>query len=189
MIRDLLYKTRTVRRYRRDELPTEEELRFMVECARMTPSAANRQRVRFAFITGERADEAFDCVRFAGYLPECERPGYDDRAGAYLVLLSDLKEPDVHVSMDIGICAEACVLAAREQGYGACMIRSFDPKRIDALVGSPDGLYSNLVISIGRDAENADIVDMKNGDIRYYRDNATNTNIVPKRTLDELIVG
>ena len=188
MIYDLLYKTRTIRRFSRDVIPSREELTELVRCARVTPSAANRQRLRFAFIMKESADRAFEAVRFAGYLPEEERPSYEMRAGCYIVILSDLKQPDTHVSMDIGISAEAIVLAARQAGYGACMIRSFDQAKIDGLIGTPEGLYSNLVIALGRDAERADITDMKNGDIKYYRDNKTNTNVVPKRTLDELIV-
>ena len=188
MLYDLLYRTRTIRRFSRDVIPSREELEKCVKCARVTPSTANRQRLRFAFILGEHADEAFSSVAFAGYLPECERPSYEDRAGSYMVILSDMQTPDVHVSIDIGIASEAIVLAAREAGYGACIIRSFKQTQINSLVGAPEGLYANLVIAIGRDNENADIVDMKDGDIKYYRDNATNTNFVPKRTVEELIV-
>ena len=188
MLYDLLYKTRTIRRFKRDEVPSREELVKFVKCARVTPSTANRQRLRFAFILGEGADKAFSSVAFAGYLPESERPTYDDRAGCYLVILSDLQTPDVHVSIDIGIASEAIVLAAREAGYGSCIIRSFKQVEINSLVGAPEGLYANLVIAIGRGTENADIVDMKNGDIKYYRDKETNTNVVPKRTVEELIV-
>jgi nitroreductase len=101
--------------------------------------------------------------------------------------MSDLENPDTHVSMDIGIAAQATVMAAREMGYGACMIRSFNPEKIARLIGEVPSLYPNLVIALGVDNEIAKVVDMENGDIRYYKDDS-DVNVVPKRTVTELIV-
>ena len=187
MLYDLLLETRTIRHFKRDPAPKREDLVRMVECARLVPSAANRQRIRYAFLLGEAADRAFASVAFAGYLPPEKRPTYEKRAPAYLILMSDLETPDVHVSMDIGIAAQAAVMAAREMGYGACMIRSFKPKEIAALIGDTPGLYPNLVIALGVDDEVARVIDMKDGDIKYFKDER-DVNVVPKRTLSELIV-
>ena len=187
MIYDLLLRTRTIRHFKRDCAPTRSELEKLVRCARLVPSAANRQRIRYAFLLGDAADAAFRSVAFAGYLPPEKRPGYEDRAPAYVVLMSDLQNPDTHVSMDIGIAAQAVVMAARELGYGACMIRSFKQSEIAALVGDTPDLYPNLVIALGADNEEATVVDIKDGDIKYYKDE-NDVNVVPKRTVSELIV-
>ena len=121
--------SRTVRRYSQNKIPTHSELVSFIECARVSPSAANRQRVRFALIEGERADAAYAGISLGGYLPEDKRPSYENRPTAYIVLMSECDE-DTNLAIDIGIYAQTIALAASEAGYGTCMIRSFRREHI-----------------------------------------------------------
>ena len=185
-IYDRLLASRTVRRFGRDGAPTGEELKSFVAAARVTPSAANLQRLRFCILEGEAADKAFSGISMGGYLPERERTAYGERPSAYIVLLSESDE-DTNLAIDIGICAEAITLAASEKGYGSCMIRNFKRDIILSLVKTK-GLFAHLVIALGVPAERAEIADLgADGSIKYYHDER-GVNIVPKRPLSELSV-
>ena len=78
------------------------------------------------------------------------------------------------------------MLAAAEQGVGACMFRSYDASAVRDLISSPD-MRPHLVIAFGYPTECVLVEDMKDGNVKYYRD-ADDRHIVPKRTLDELII-
>ncbi len=184
-LRSLATMCRTVRRYKPDLGPSREELLSFVDIARISPSAANRQRLRFKLISGDEAARVFSMISLGGYLPEAERPTANMRPSAYIVILAEESEPDTNLAIDIGIAAESIVLAACEAGYGSCMIRSFRREGISSLVES-DGLTPHLVIALGVAAESARVVDMKDGDVRYYRDG--DCNLVPKRDLCDVVV-
>ena len=186
-IYDRALASRTVRRYSQDKIPTHAELISFVECARICPSAANRQRIKFAFIEGERADEAYAGISLGGYLPEDKRPTYEHRPTAYIVFMSECDE-DTNLAIDIGIYAQTIALAASEAGYGTCMIRSFKREHIIPLTNA-EGLFAHLVIAIGQPAESARIEDVgTDGSIKYYYDES-GVNVVPKRALSDLIIG
>ena len=179
--------SRTVRRYAQNKIPTHAELLSFVECARVSPSAANRQRIKFAFIEGEKADAAYAGISLGGYLPEDKRPTYEHRPTAYVVFMSEFDE-DTNLAIDVGIYAQTIALAASEAGYGTCMIRSFKREQIIPLTGT-EGLFAHLVIAIGEPAESARIETVgDDGSIKYYYDE-DGVNVVPKRSLSELIVG
>ena len=50
MFLDLVKKARSVRGFREDRPVTDEELRYLVECARYTPSARNAQVLKYALM-------------------------------------------------------------------------------------------------------------------------------------------
>lgn len=183
--RSLATACRTVRRYKSDFAPTREELLSFVDIARISPSAANRQRLLYKIISGKEADAVFSMISLGGYLPEGERPTVDMRPTAYIVILARETEPDTNLAIDIGICAESIVLAACEAGYGSCMIRSFKREEILSLI-KEEGLTPHLVIALGKPAEGVRIIPMKNGDVKYYREGGC--NLVPKRDLCDVVV-
>ena len=78
------------------------------------------------------------------------------------------------------------LLAAASEGYGGCIFRGFDRERLTEILGR-DAYVPQLVLALGAPSERVEIVDVKDGDIKYYRDEKS-THFVPKRTLDELIL-
>ena len=184
-LRSLATMCRTVRRYKTDSAPTREELLSFVDIARISPSAANRQRLLYKIISDEEAERVFSMISLGGYLPEDERPTRDMRPTGYIVILAKESEPDTNLAIDIGIAAESIVLAACEAGYGSCMIRSFKREGILSLIKA-EGLTPHLVIAFGKASECARIIPMKDGDVRYYRDGGC--NLVPKRDLCDIVV-
>ena len=74
-----------------------------------------------------------------------------------------------------------------DKGIGACMIGSFDKSKAAELFELPDNIKPRLFIALGKPAETVEIVDINNGDVKYYR-GGKDKHIVPKRTTEELIV-
>lgn len=186
MFFDLIKETRTLRHFDRTKAVSEDDITYVIECARLTPSAANLQRVRYGVIYESGDPCTFSHVAFAGYLADEDKPKANEAATAYLVLLTKDQSPDLNLGIDLGISAEAAVLAAREKGLGACMIRSFDKQYFSDLFA--DTCYCpQLVIALGYPTEKAKITDVVNGSIKYYKD-SDKTNCVPKLSITELLI-
>lgn len=89
-------------------------------------------------------------------------------------------------SCDNGIFAQSILLQAVDLGFGGCIIGSLKKDAIAKLLQLPEHLEPILAVALGKPKENVIIEDMKNGDVKYWRDDSQNHH-VPKRTLDELI--
>lgn len=186
MINELVKKNRSYRRFHADRL-TVAELRSFVESARLSGSAANRQRLRFALVTErEMTDRVFECLRFAAFLTEWSGPAENERPAAYIVMMCK-GELDTNLAIDAGIAAQSILLTATEQGIGGCMFRSYDSPRLTAILDRAEGYAPCLVIALGRPSERVLITEPKDGDLKYYRD-ADDNHVVPKLSLDEIII-
>ena len=186
MFIDLVKQNRSYRRFRADEKISADKLVNFVEAARYTPSACNFQNIRYAIVTEkELSDKVFETLRFANYLKDWKGPSEAERPAAYIVLMTD-KSFDTLLAIDLGISAQTILLAAASEGYGGCIFRGFNREALTAAMNK-DGYTPELVIALGVPAEEVKIVDVKNGDIKYYRDEKS-VHYVPKRTLDELIL-
>ena len=186
MLSELLKITRSYRRYKENERISEKTLREIAGAVRYTPSAANLQRVRVAIVNNDLQNKAvFDTLGFAAYLKDWPGPKEGERPSAYFVLMTE-SDPDVNLAMDIGLSAEAIILSAREKGIGACLFRSFKREALSEILAR-DGYNPVLVISLGYPAEEVVIDEVKNGDIKYFRDE-NDVHHVPKLSPDELII-
>lgn len=187
MLKELVLKTRSYRRFDAERKISSEELREMIDSARLSGSAANRQRIRFVLVNDkETCDKLFGNVAWAGYLKEWSGPTESERPTAYIVMMCKEQNIDTSLAIDMGIYAEAILLTATEMGLGGCMIRSFKKSVIEAILGR-EGYNAAFVIALGKPAERVYITDVKDGDIKYYRDE-NDDHAVPKYSLDELII-
>jgi len=186
--RDLVTRSRSIRRF--DELSAipAETIRELVELACYIPSSANRQLLRYLPVSGsDMIDKVFPCLRWAGYLKDWPGPEAGERPPAALVMLSR-KEDTGCVTCDSGIAAQTIMLGAAEKGLGACIIASIDRDRLVYGLGISDSWEVLLVIALGLPAETV-VIDQidAGGDICYWRDRYC-IHHVPKRKVDELMV-
>lgn len=187
MIEKLIKETRSYRRFDAKREITESELRAMIESARCSGSAANRQRIRFALVCDKTTcDEMFSNVAFAGYLKEWGGPTESERPTAYIVMMCREETVDVNLAIDMGIAAQSILLTATEMGLGGCMIRSFKKSEFDRILDK-EGYHTAFVICLGKPVEKVYLTEVKDGDIKYYRDEKDD-HVVPKFSLDELIL-
>ena len=189
MLKDLVIRTRSIRRFYEDVCVTEETLRELVDLARNTASTVNSQALRFKLITNENERETvFSNLAWAGLLKDWNGPEKGERPSAYIIILCDLSVGS-NKHFDDGIAAQTILLGATEKNLGGCMFGSINRSRLASELNIDLEKYSiDLVLAIGKPKETVKIVDVgENGSTAYYRDSEGN-HYVPKRSLEDLII-
>ena len=186
MIKDLVKKTRSYRRFYEDKKMTLEDLRDLVDTARLTASGANKQPIRYMLFADEKKNaEIFPNLRWAGYLTDWDGPCKGERPTGYIFIV----EPEGSNAMqDEGIAAQTIMLAATEKGFGGCMLGNVDRVTLSDVIGLPKGYQIKLVLALGVPKEEMVIEEIPaTGDIKYYRDE-NQVHHVPKIKLDDVIL-
>ena len=188
MIRDLVVKNRSYRRFH-EESPVEyETLKDLVDLARHSASAANLQPLKYVLSCDpERNALIFSHLAWAAYLKDWSGPAKGERPSAYIVILGD-KGICKSFGCDHGIAAQSIMLGASEKGLGGCMIGSIQRQGLhEALELSPE-YEILLVLALGKPRETVVIEPLgSNGDIKYWRD-SNGVHHVPKRSLNNIIL-
>ena len=187
-LRDLVLRNRSYRRFDESYTIQHETLVELVGLARCTPSATNRQPLKYILSADLKTnDRIFPCLAWAAYLQDWEGPVPGERPTAYIIILID----DTLTKdwwCDDGIVAQTILLGAVEKGLGGCIIGSINKERLTQELAIPKHLKIRLVLALGKPAEQVVLEDLEpGGDFRYWRD-AEGVHHVPKRTLSELIV-
>jgi len=187
-IDDILKERRTIRKFRQDRI-SEELLKKYIDLARLAPSAANLQPIKYAIVhTKEMTDKLFDLTKWAGYLAPQYNPKDDERPTAYIVILTDDNIRKSGCDMDVGAAAQSIILSAYNDGIGTCWIASVDREKTAELLNLSDNLKVSCVIALGYPMESPREVEVEKADIKYYLDN-NGTLCVPKRCSQEVTVG
>jgi nitroreductase len=191
MIQSLILRNRSYRRFYEDvpvELAT---LRELVDLARLSASARNLQPLRFILCTDRETNAAvFSTLAWAGYLKEWPGPVEGERPAAYIVVLADTTiMSQAYIGVDHGLAVQNILLGAVERGLGGCIIGSVQRDRLRRILAIPDRYEILVVLALGKPKEMVVVETVgPDGDIKYWRD-ADHVHHVPKRPLDELIVG
>ncbi len=188
MLIDMMKRTRSYRRFQQEPAPTLDELRSLIEIARLTPSTANRQPLKFILVKEQtELPKVFSTLSWAGYLKDWKGPSEGVQPTAYVIILSDVaisKNPGI----DVGLAAQSMILGAQELGFGACLLAAIDRPSLSKALEIPEGLEIQLVVALGTPGEDVRLTALpSDGDIRYWRDEE-DVHFVPKRSLEELIV-
>lgn len=184
---DIVLKNRSYRAFDERRRVTRSELEYLVSLARVTPSAVNRQPLKyFLSCDGETNDRILPLTAWAGLLKDVKLPPEGKHPAAYIVICVDQRIAK-NADKDVGIVAQTMLLGAADMGLGGCMIGAFDPQKVRAALGLAEYLAPSLIIALGKADERVEIVDIQGGETAYYRDE-TGAHFVPKRTMDELIV-
>lgn len=189
MIRDLVLKNRSYRRFHQETAIDIETLRGLVDLARHSASAANRQPLKYILSgNAEKNSLIFPCLGWAGYLKDWPGPSEGERPSAYIIMLGDT-EISQSFGIDPGIAAQSILLGATEQGLGGCMIASVQKDRLREVLDIPSRYEIVLIIALGKPKETVVINDVKpDGDVKYWRD-SQGIHHVPKRSLNDIIIG
>ena len=185
----LVREARTCRRFVEAEPLSMADLEWLVDCARLTPSARNAQVLRFVLVTrGEVCDELFRLTRWAGALKDAGTPKPGERPTAFIAILAP-REGAPLAPYDAGIASETIQLACATRGWGCCIIYSVDRKGAAPLLKVPADMDIPLVLGLGVAKEERVIAEMPaDGSFNYWRDPA-GVHHVPKRGLAELVTG
>lgn len=189
MFKDLVLKNRSYRRFYEDEAISMETLRELVDLARQTASATNRQPLKYLLSCDRTTNAAiFSTLAWAGYLTDWPGPAEGERPSAYIVVLGD-KEISGSFGIDHGIAMQTILLGATERGLGGCMLGAIKRELLRDLLEIPVRYEILNVVALGTPKETVVLEEVgADGDIRYWRDERQ-VHHVPKRRLAEIIVG
>ncbi|MEN6616306.1 MAG: nitroreductase family protein [Syntrophorhabdus sp.] len=186
-ILELVTKSRSYRRFYQNVPVTTDQLKDLVELARLSPSAKNLQPLKYLISQNpNRNSGIFSCLAWAGYLKDWPGPEEGERPSAYIIILGDTSITRDY-GFDHGIAAQAILLGAVEMGLGGCIIANIDRDRLSALFHIPAKYEILLVLALGKPKEQVVMDQIKNGDMKYWRD-TNRVHHVPKRSLPELIL-
>ena len=186
-IKEMITKTRSYRRFDEQHKIEYKTLENLINLARLSASGANKQPLKFIICnTPQAGDKIFPALSWAGYLTEWPGPDKGERPSAYIIILGDKTITD-SFGIDHGIAAQSIMLGATEAGLGGCMISSVKLDELMEELNIPDTFEILLVLALGKPVEKVIIDDVKDGNIKYWRD-SNKYHHVPKRSLSELIL-
>lgn len=189
MIRDLIIKNRSYRRFEEGFGIERKTLRELVDLARLSASAANLQPLKY-ILSCEPGKNAsiFPHLAWAGFLKDWAGPAEGERPAGYIIILGDTKVSG-NFGCDHGIAAQSILLGAAEKGLGGCMIGSIQIEKLREALDIPLDFEILLVVALGKPKEKVVIEKVgPDGDIKYWRDDQ-DVHHVPKRALDDIVVG
>jgi nitroreductase len=188
MFKDLVFKCRSYRRFYQDVAVDKTTLRELVDLARLSASAVNRQPLKY-IISSTKENNAliFSTLHWAGTLKTWPGPSEGERPAGYIIILGD-KEIGASYGLDPGIAAQTILLGAVEKGLGGCMLGAVDKEPLRQLLKIPARYEITLVIALGKPKEKIIIETMQPADsFDYWRDKDEGHH-VPKRQLKDIVV-
>jgi nitroreductase len=188
---ELIKKTRSYRRFDEHRRIADDDLRQLIDLARLGGSARNQQPWQYMLVTdAELCALVFPHIGWAGYLSDWKGPDQGERPSAYILCLLNrdwLKGSEKEAQFDLGIATQNLLLGAMEKGIGGCRIGSISPRLADCFE-IPANHELSMVIALGYPAEKVMITDLPAvDDIKYWRDES-DVHFVPKRALEDIII-
>lgn len=142
-----LSKRRYSVRHYQNKPVEEEKLTYILECARLSQSAANFQPWMLYVVKDEAVKAQINKSYPAKWMAE---------APIYIVICADkerawVREYDkkVHTDIDGSIITENLCLAIADCGLGSCWIGHFDPQVISSILHLPENLDPMAILTIG----------------------------------------
>jgi nitroreductase len=189
MIRDLVIRNRSYRRFREEVDIRIETLKELVDLARLSASAMNSQPLKYILSCDRQKNSLiFPHLVWATFLKTWPGPAEGERPSAYIVILGDT-EIGRFWDYDAGIAAQSILLGATENDLGGCMIANVRKEDLRRALGIPERYEVLLVVALGRPGEKVVVEKVgSDGDTKYWRD-SEGVHHVPKRRLDEILIG
>lgn len=128
-----------------------EKIYYILECARLAPSAVNKQPWRFILVRSEEA---------RAKVQRCYPREWFAEAPLYIIICAVETEAWVrpcdsknHADIDAAIATEHICLAAADRGLGSCWVCNFDKSMLQELFQVPSGAHPVAIVPIGYPAE------------------------------------
>ena len=145
---ELVKKRKSVRHFL-DKKIEPEKLEYIMECARLAPSAVNFQPWHFYIVESEESKALIHTCYSRKWFSSPNIPTYIiacvDKNSSWKRTCDDQDYGNV----DIAIAVEHIVLSAFEMELGACWVCDFDPALCKQLFNIPDNLEPAVIIPLG----------------------------------------
>ena len=143
---ELVKKRHSTRGYRQEKVE-KEKVSYILECARMAPSAVNRQPWLFYVIESEDKRKL---------VQECYSREWIQEAPLYIAVCADCTaawtrkyDGKNHADIDAAIATEHICLAAAEVGLGSCWVCNFNVAKLSSSLCLPQGTTPVAIVPIG----------------------------------------
>ncbi len=188
MIKDLVLKNRSYRKFHNNRKISEDTLMELVDLARTTPSSKNLQPLKYLLVTDNGdVDFLYGQLNWAWYLKDWEGPKENERPPAYIIMCIDTNLNEKAL-IDAGISAQTILLGAAEKGLGGCIIRTVNGYAVSKQFNLPSNIEVVQVIALGYPNQEIILTDIdETGSVKYHEDKMGN-HVVPKRKLDDIII-
>ncbi len=144
---ELMKQRCSVRQYQ-DRRIERDKLLYVLEAARVAPSACNNQPWRFVVIE----DKALYAKIAPPWVSAAHAPAVIVACGDHRQAWKRYDGKD-HCDIDLAIAVDHITLAAAEIGLGTCWICAFDAKRCAQVLNLPKHLEPIVLLPIGYPAE------------------------------------
>jgi len=174
MLRDLVLKNRSYRRFHQEHRIELETLKELVDLARLSASGGNQQPLKYILSCDSKRNAVISAsIGIGGNPAEGERPS------AYINVLGD-KKIRGSFGCDHGIAAQSIMLGATEKGLGGCIVGNIKRDELRQVLSMPEQYEILLAPAIGKPTETA-VIDPLGPDTapRVYWDDQ-NVRHVPK---------
>ncbi len=184
MIRNLILKNRTYRRFDSSYIIKTETLLELVDLARISNSARNAQTLKFIIVNSHLTEKVFDTLVWAGALKDWDGPSSKERPSSYIVTCNDVSF-NYYNAIDVGIMTQSILLGAVEKGLGGCQFGAIKKEQLRQVLNISESLEIKSVIALGKPVETVKLVDYQDS-VSYYR--ADGVHYVPKRKLENITI-
>jgi nitroreductase len=142
-----LAASRTSVRAYKAEKPSKDEIEYMLEAARLAPSAVNFQPWKFILVTQpEGMSKLYECYPREWFKTvPCAIVACADHTQSWK-RSADGKD---HANIDVAIATEHICLAAEELCIGTCWVCNFDVDKCKESFNIPDGIEPVVMIPFG----------------------------------------
>ena len=144
---DVIKKRRSIRKYKSDPVP-EQDIEYILEAARLSPSWANSQCWKFVVVNDPEVKAE---LAKAGN-------GWIANAPVVIAACADPTRPGTkgdqeYYMLDIGISMQQLILAAADKGLGTCWIGAFDESVARSALGVPENIRVVALTPLGQPDE------------------------------------
>lgn len=129
---------RSIRKYKKRRIP-ENDLKAVLEAARLAPSGANRQFWKMIVVQDEERKKEL--------VPLCNNQKFIEDCSAFIAGIDDPSQKWYRV--DIAIAMDHLTLAAYSKGLGTCWIGAFDREKLAEYLGVPKGQVITVCMTLG----------------------------------------
>ena len=179
---------RTYRRFKQTPVPAA-VVDDILEAARIASCGANRQTLKYLVVQSpDQVAKVGALVHWAAYLPpEQGTPGPEEGPTLFVAVFQDDALPGAN-DTDAGLALGSMTAAAWSHGVGSCIMGAIDRPALCDLFGTAPSLRLHSMVAFGYPAHESRVVEMRDGDVRYYLDDARDY-CVRKRPLSEILLG
>ncbi len=189
MIREIIEKNRSYRKFHEEVEVSQETLKELVNLARLSGCGMNMQSLRYMLVT-DRADreKVYPYIKWAAFLKDWGGPKEGQRPSAFILLLKDTGKNSFVVQTDMGIACQSILLGAVDKGLGGCIIGALDKDKLREAFGISEELELQYVIAIVEPDQNIMIDEIELGQDTKYWEYKDGNHRVPKIRLEDIII-